>query len=390
MHFQIEYLTRDRIRTVAVTTDFNFKDVGVATNQLRSWAMIRNVPISGPPLLNLVGEFAARVHLPIGAEVMPHPETGLELDAVPSGAVARVPDVRFGEARAVGRELRSVLASLGRSGPLEFHAEDGGFFAGDLILPLESLPLNGPTVVALLGTHDALRAQPASPPARVLTIARMHGTGGEAIAQMVASELGLRYVDREVFGRAAEQAGVSAESVKGAAQHRGVFARVLDGLARAQSPAAEMWVAPTPLQLSPIYTSADYRAFVEGAVRDLADQGDVLIVGHGAQLVLANRPDIFRVLIAGSVDCRAARAVAQGLSPDEARHAIHNADAERVAYFREFYSAGWLDPASYDLIVNTDHTSIDQAAAIIIDAVRIRSRRGDASPSKPPPGAGVT
>ncbi|MEP7216447.1 MAG: cytidylate kinase-like family protein [Anaerolineaceae bacterium] len=375
MNFAIQYISRNRIRSVAVTTELNLRDVGVSAERLRSWAKIREVPVQGPPVLILTGDVAARVHLPIGAELMPHPETGIELEAIPSGVVAKVADVRFGELRAVGRELQSILASSGRSGPLEFHSTDGDFFSGDLVLPLQTMPTDGPTILSLTETQDSSKTQqPIGLPIRVLTIARQHGAGGEAIALAVARQLGLRHVDYEVFRSAAEQAGTSPETLESAAQHRGLLARLLDSFARTAPASVEMWTTPVSLYSSQLYTSAEYRIFIEDAIRDLAEQGDVVIVGHGAQLVLANRPDTYRVLITGSVDKRVARAVAQGLPMDDARRSIRDADEERVAYFREFYGAGWLDPASYDLVINTDLTNIEQAVAIVVNAVKLRSR----------------
>lgn len=91
--------------------------------------------------------------------------------------------------------------------------------------------------------------------------------------------------------------------------------------------------------------------------------------------MLANRPDTFRVLITGSMDQRVAPAVATGLSENEARRLIRESDQERVEYFREFYNSGWLDPASYDLVVNTDRIAVEDAAGIILDAIARRSGR---------------
>ena len=52
---------------------------------------------------------------------------------------------------------------------------------------------------------------------------------------------------------------------------------------------------------------------------------------------------------------------------------IHDADAERSDYFREFYQQGWLDPASYDLVLNTDRLTPEQATEVIL-AAAVRER----------------
>jgi len=390
MNFTVGYETRDQIRAVAATADLRLKEVSVAADRLRSWAMIRGVPIAGPAFLKLGGSMTCRVCLPILAEVMPHPETELELDSSPAGEMARVHDVRFGEVRAVGRELQSALSSASPGDSLEFHSVDGDFIAGDVVLVPAKPPQSKPTTIALAnGDANAAAAAIEQAPVlvRVVTIARQHGTAGEAIAASVARQLGLRLVDYDVTRRAAEEAGVSPDTVAWAAVHRGRFSRILDALARGGGGTMEGWIDPVLLRTSPLFTSAEYRSFIEDAIRDLAEQGDVLILGHGAQLVLADRADTFRVLVTGSIEKRAARAMAEGLAAGEARKIIREADQERVDYFHEFYGRGWLDASTYDLAINTDRTPVEDAAGVIIDAIQ---RRSVAYRSGPAAGGGTS
>lgn len=377
MNFTIDYTTRDRVRTVALSSALDLKSVSNAADSLRSWAMIRGVPVGGRPFIRLTGSMACRVHLPILTEVMPHPETGIELDAGPLGEAARVHDVRFGEVRGVGRELQNLLGATSPANSLEFHSIDGDFISGDVVLVLAEPPQSRPTTLVLQGAADSRPMASVAVGVRVITIARQHGTGGEAVADAVARRAGLRLFDYEVFRRAAEQAGVTPETIEGTARHRGLLSRMIDGLARGSGSYPELWTLPVSLRETPLFTSGEYRSFVEDAIRDVADRGDAVILGHGAQLVLAERTDTFRVLITGSMDQRVARAVATGLSANEARSLIREADQERVEYFREFYSRGWLDPASYDLVVNTDRIALEDAAGIILDAIARRSRRNE-------------
>lgn len=211
-------------------------------------------------------------------------------------------------------------------------------------------------------------------PVRVVTIARQHGTGGESIAESIAQELGFTLVDYDIIKRAAEQARTSPDVIEGATRHRNFLTRILAVMGEAGAGSSAPWVTPIALQASPLFTSGDYRALVEQAIRDLAAQGGVVIVGHGAQLVLADRSDVLRVLVSGSVERRADRARAAGMSPDDAEQAIRKADNERIAYFREFYDAGWLDPSTYDLIMNTDRMRLDDASELVVRAVRARDR----------------
>lgn len=365
----IEYSKRSDVRTVALPADFNLKDVTIAETRLRSWARTRGVPLAAPPFLVLRGDMTCRVHVPIGAEAAPHPETGIETEIVPAGEEVRVHEVRFGELRAVSRELVETMGVNEPDVVVEFHSVDNDFFEGDCQLVLSALPAARPTTLALAGADAEVMKEQPSMAVRVVTIARQHGTGGEAIAASVAQQLGLRLIDYEVFRKAAERADVSPETIANAAAHRGFFSRVLDVLAQGAMTTADPWMAPVPLRTSPLVTSSEYRAFIEDAIRDLAEQGDVLILGHGAQLVLADRSDCFRVLVTGSTERRVERAVAAGLTEDDARNVIRDADQERVDYFSEFYGRGWLEPSTYDLVLNSDRFSVEDASRTIVSVV---------------------
>jgi cytidylate kinase len=202
---------------------------------------------------------------------------------------------------------------------------------------------------------------------RVISISRQVGTAGEEVAQAVANRLGFRYVDYQVIQEAAAEAGVSPETVSEAEHSPSLLTRILEALARNPAMPAAGWADPVPLSTSPLYTSADYRRFLEDVIRDLADRGNCVIVGHAAQVILRDRPDTVRVLVTGSPKYRARRIMAgMGVDEKEALKIIERTDTERLDYFRRFYDTGWLTPSTYDLCISTDRISPGQAADVIV------------------------
>ena len=208
---------------------------------------------------------------------------------------------------------------------------------------------------------------------RVVAISRQVGTAGEEVASGVAEKLGFRLVDYQVIQQAAREAGVSTETVSEAEHTPSLVTRILESLARNPSMPVAAWADPVPLATSPLYTSADYRRFIEDVIRDLADQGEHVIVGHGAQVILGNRHDTLRVLVTGSPEARARRIMA-GMNVDEktALRTVERTDSERLDYFRRFYDAGWLTPCTYDLCLNTDRMTPEQAADLAVSAASFR------------------
>jgi cytidylate kinase len=208
---------------------------------------------------------------------------------------------------------------------------------------------------------------------RVVSISRQVGTAGEEVAQAVATRLGFRYVDYQVIQQAATEAGVSPETVAEAQHTPSLLTRILESLARNPAMPAAGWADPVPLSTSPLYTSADYRRFVEDVIRDLAVRGECVIVGHAAQVILRDRADAVRVLVTGSPKYRARRImVGMGVDEKEALKIIERTDNERLEYFRRFYDTGWLTPSTYDLCVNTDRLTPGQAGELVVLLASLR------------------
>ena len=202
---------------------------------------------------------------------------------------------------------------------------------------------------------------------RVVSISRQVGTAGEEVARAVADRLAFRYVDYQVIQQAAAEAGVSPETVSEAEHTPSLLTRILEALARHPSMPAAGWADPMPLTTSPLYTSGDYRRFVDDVIRDLAGQGHCVIVGHASQVILREREDTVRVFVTGSPKYRARRIMTgMGVDEREALKIIERTDSERVEYFRRFYETGWLSPSTYDLCINTDHLSPGQAAEVVV------------------------
>lgn len=210
---------------------------------------------------------------------------------------------------------------------------------------------------------------------RVVTIARQVGTLGEDIARQVADELGFRLLDYRVVQAAAEEAGVSTETIAEAEHRPSFFTRILEALARNPvGPASGQWVEPLDMANTPLLTSADYRDLVRQVVEDYATQGDVVLLGHGAQFVLAGRPDVLRVLVTGTHGARARRVMAgMACSQEQASEVLTRTDHERTKYFKEYFGADWLAPDTYDLAINTDHMNPEQATSLIVTAAGVRA-----------------
>ena len=97
-----------------------------------------------------------------------------------------------------------------------------------------------------------------------------------------------------------------------------------------------------------------------------------MIVSHAASFALGSG-DAVRVFVTASPSTRAERlADERGIAKSEAERALREEDAGRADYLKRFYGIDAELPSHYDLVVNTDTLSSEDAAALVVAAGRRR------------------
>jgi cytidylate kinase len=196
----------------------------------------------------------------------------------------------------------------------------------------------------------------------VVCISHVSGAGGDEIGRLVAGRLGFLYADEELIDRAAKLAGIGPEPVADEERRKPLLAGLLDYLDEDNSQA----VLTPPA--TPEMPSEAVRAFIRDAIREVAARGKVVIVAHAASYAVDIEQHPLRVLIIASRETRERRvAAAEGLEPMEASRLVKKSDAGRVDYLKRFYGVT-EHPTYYDLVINTDSLSVEQAAALIARA----------------------
>jgi cytidylate kinase len=114
---------------------------------------------------------------------------------------------------------------------------------------------------------------------------------------------------------------------------------------------------------------AEIRALIRETVEQTAARGQVVIVAHAASYALEPGPRALRVFVTASPTTRAQRVGARDeLDEGQAARALKDSDDGRRDYLKRFYSVDRESPTDYDLVVNTDLLSAEQAAEIVVRA----------------------
>lgn len=98
----------------------------------------------------------------------------------------------------------------------------------------------------------------------------------------------------------------------------------------------------------------------------LAGVGHAILVGRGANIVTAKMEGGLHVRLIGSAEKRRKHLEEfYKFSRKEAEVFVKNEDRGRAAYIKKYFSKNIDDPLLYDLTINTDKISYDEAARII-------------------------
>lgn len=202
---------------------------------------------------------------------------------------------------------------------------------------------------------------------RVVCFSGLYGSQMHEVARGVAERLGVTLVDEEIVLRAAVDAGVEPQVMADVEVRRSFMERVMHAL-RPSADAARFTFGGPAEPLAPDEPVDDaLRDLIRAAIEETAARGSVVIVSHAASHALASRPDVLRVLITASDSTRRAQVASErDLSEKDADRELGESDAARADYLKRFYGVTDERPTHYDLVVNTDRLSNDEAVSLVV------------------------
>jgi cytidylate kinase len=212
----------------------------------------------------------------------------------------------------------------------------------------------------------------------VVTIAMATGAEAEQIGIDVARSLSFRYVNNSIIMRAAQREHVTPETIDQVEHSAPLIQRILATIGSLSSPALVAESAAFKSAAGRDWTetagmtgdqSAKYRTVILEIINETARAGKVVIVAHGAGILLAEMPGVLRTFVTGTPEVRGKRvAVVEGLDERRALRRVEHTDRERRAFLGRFFGLRRELSTHYDLVVNTDHLTPEAAMKTIVAA----------------------
>ncbi len=200
-----------------------------------------------------------------------------------------------------------------------------------------------------------------------ITISRLYGSGGSEVAALVSEKLGWTLLDNAMVDAVAMRLGLSSEEVK-AREER--LPSMVERLASAMALGSQDWMTPAAAkQTSDEQLVEVTRHIVEEAIA----RGPVVVVGRGAQAMLAERADALHVFCYAPRKALVARSVVRdSVSAEEAGRLVDETNRHRKEWVRRHWDRDWTAHENYHLSINTGWMGIDGAVTLITQAAAAR------------------
>lgn len=190
-----------------------------------------------------------------------------------------------------------------------------------------------------------------------IVISRDPGSGGNLIAKKIAKKLGWLFFNKALMLKLATDLDIPTDEFAHIDEHD------------------RSWINDLVHSIfNPDYVSdIRYISHLKRILLHAAKQGDMVIVGRGANLILPH-DKCLRVRITASFDTRVDNTYKYEAkkSRTEAEQWVQHIQDQRNNFIKQYFGSNPHNPWNYDLVISTDHLSLDDAADIIIHAFYIK------------------
>lgn len=203
----------------------------------------------------------------------------------------------------------------------------------------------------------------------IITISRMFASGGSEVAARVAAALGWQLLDNAFVDAVAERLGVPPAEVEELEERVPSLVQRLAATLALGAPELLPGPASATLPLSEERLVEVTKRIIDEAVA----RGHAVLVGRGAQSVLAERADVLHVFCYAPRTALIRNAARRfGITENEAERMVDETNHQREQYVRTYFKRAWAAHENYHLCLNTAWLGLDGAAEIIVRLARAK------------------
>lgn len=203
----------------------------------------------------------------------------------------------------------------------------------------------------------------------IITIGRQYGSGGHDIGRILAERLGIKFYDKELLKRAAEESGLCPEIFENHDEkptNSFLYNLVMDTYSFGFN--GNTYV---DMPISHKVFLAQFEA-----IKNIAKEGPCVIVGRCADYALAELDNVINIFIYADMEKRIKRIQeVYDLNDKEARESILKKDKQRANYYNYYSSKKWGQAETYNLCVNSSILGFEGTVDLLMQFVQDYERQ---------------
>lgn len=195
---------------------------------------------------------------------------------------------------------------------------------------------------------------------KIITISREFGSGGKEVGKRLADKLGYAYYDSEIINLLVKETGMSEEYIANISE-RGIY------------PMPFHFGQTFSTNLSIQKSQTDILVKQNKILKQIADKGNAVIVGRGANIILKEYNPL-NIFVYANIDsklnrCREKGPKDENLTDKELINKIKGVDKNRKAFYNLISNIEWGNKENYDLCINTSNINIKKIVISLVEYV---------------------
>ena len=193
----------------------------------------------------------------------------------------------------------------------------------------------------------------------IITIGRQFGSGGHEIGEKLAQHYGIKYFDKELLSRAAQESGFCEEMLRNHDErptNSFLYNLVMDTYTFGYNSSS---FVDMPISHKVFMAQFD-------TIKKIAEEEPCVIVGRCADYALQEFKNCLNIFIYADEESKLKRIMAKyDISEDKAKDMIIKKDKQRQSYYNYYSTKKWGRADSYDLCINSGVLGTDGTVKLI-------------------------
>ncbi len=203
----------------------------------------------------------------------------------------------------------------------------------------------------------------------VITVNRELGSGGRTIGRKLAERLEVKYYDKALIQGLTKEYGLTVEEIEKIKAQKKTWWNEFNNYYKRRGSTT------LPMEAETVLTTESMMATERRILQDLAAHESCVVAGRSGFLVFREWPNHINIFIQAPMESRIERVMRkQGLSREDAIAAIEKVDKGRETYIQKYVNTSRYDTRNYDLVINVEGLTEDDAVEVIIDYIERTSK----------------